>query len=94
MNDQIQPVMRWNDDREFTDTVVWWSRLDSRYLVEVRRLEPYKGKLYIFDRKSDYRLVHSQEVSFMFDAIFGPDVDDVNTWQVIALDYADGKGSR
>lgn len=90
MSEVVTPIMRWDDERPFTDEVVWWTRLDDRYLVEVRRVLGYAGRLYMFDRIENDRLVHSEGVSLSYGARFGPDAGDVAYWQEIALGVADG----
>ena len=68
-------------------TEIWTSMLDGRYTVAVHRLAPYRGELTILDGKA---IIHRQEVSLMYGALFGPDVDDVATWQEIATKVVDG----
>ena len=70
------------------DDAVWTSILDKRYVIVVQRLSPYKGELSTQDGD---RLVHREKVGLMYDAIFGPDVDDVARWQEIALRVIDAK---
>jgi len=70
--------------------IVWASTLDGRYVVTVTRTHRYQGELVISD--SDQKL-HQQTVDLMYGAIFGPDIDDVNSWQQIAMDIIDGRKS-
>ena len=69
------------------DTAIWSSMLDRRYTVAVNRLGQYRGELMIRDGA---QLIHRQEVSLMYGAIFGPDIDDVSAWQEIATRVVDG----
>ena len=61
--------------------------LDGRYPVTVHRLSRSRGELKIRDGN---RLIHRQEVTLMYGAIFGPDISDVATWQEIATTVVDG----
>jgi len=61
--------------------------LDGRYATTVHRLSRSRGELYIRDGN---RLIHRKEVTLMYGAIFGPDIDDVAAWQVIATMVVDG----
>ena len=66
------------------------STLDKKWLIEVTSSEDsqYRGTLTIRDKDSE-SVVFTQEVGISYGAIFGPDVDDVRTWQTIALGYVD-----
>ena len=71
---------------ESSSSTVWTSTLDKRYIVSVQRIAPYQGELTIRDGD---RLVHRERVRLTYDAIFGPDVDDVAIWQEIAVKVVD-----
>lgn len=82
----VGPVMDW-DSTEATDGdwVVWWSRLDGRYQVEVIR-DPGStsvATLTVYDHSDDDAVVHALRVGLAYGAVFGPDVDDVRTWREI-----------
>lgn len=62
--------------------IIWMARLDDRYDVEVRRVEPYRGLLWVVE---NYEVVHQEEVTLSGDAEFGPDESDVLRWQLRAL---------
>jgi hypothetical protein len=86
----VTPLATWDDDKSRHNELVWWTRLDDRYQVEVQRLyEANRGRLCIFDREQDMALIHNEEVTLMYGAVFGPDVDDVNTWQQRVLQVID-----
>lgn len=67
--------------------VVWEAGLDGCYVVSVVRLAPYQGQLQI--RKGG-ALVRVEPVALSYDALFGPDAEDVNQWQELALQFVDG----
>lgn len=69
------------------DNLVWTSLLDDRYTVAVRRTRPYAGELTITEGDS---VLFRKEVGLAYDALFGPDVDDVATWQDLAVRFVDG----
>lgn len=74
------PLTEWG--AEFTPpNVVWASELDERYLVEVQRLGPDTGLLVAFDHNNDDQVIHEEEVSLAYGAVFGPDIEDVTAWQ-------------
>lgn len=82
----VGPVMDW-DSTEATDGdwVVWWSRLDGRYQVEVIR-DPGNtsvATLTVYDHSDDDAVVHTLQVGLAYGAVFGPDVDDVQAWKDI-----------
>jgi hypothetical protein len=60
--------------------------LDGRYTVAINRIGSYRGELTLLDGTA---LIHRQEFTLMYDAIFGPDVDDVATWQEVTTTVAD-----
>lgn len=70
-----------------SETEIWSSILDGRYTLTVHRVRPYRGELTI---REGNRVVHQREVTLMYGATFGPDVDDVATWQKTALTVVDG----
>lgn len=84
----VGPVMDW-DSAEPTDGdwVVWWSRLDGQYQVEVTR-DPdntSRANLTIYDRANNNAEVHAEQVGLAYGAVFGPDTGDVDKWTAIAL---------
>lgn len=91
----MKPIMPWDSDEPLDPAgiVVWWSRLDQRWQVEVRRADgdagTYHGILCIFDHTYDDRLVHQQPVGLSYGATFGADMQDVADWQAIACDVVD-----
>jgi hypothetical protein len=91
-----RPIMDWESQEPFKDNVVWWTRLDGRYQIEVQRKGEREGTLFIWDREQGDEAppAFGKVVNFAYGAIFGPDVDDVGYWQQIALDFADGNVHR
>ena len=81
-----RPFMKFANFRFLS--IVWGSLLDGRYTVAVRRIHPYRGELTITE---DDRVLLRKEVGLAFDALFGPDVDDVATWEEEALRFVDGR---
>lgn len=43
----------------------------------------------LFDHSDGNRLIFEESVPLSYDAIFGPDVGDVDVWQRMAIDYVD-----
>lgn len=87
-----------NDD----PLLVWQGMLDNRYQIEVHRQESatYKGILYIFDMQEVLSGTEEQvkmmppvllerEVTLSYNAQFGPDNEDVLTWQDWAVEFVD-----
>ena len=88
-----KPIMAW-DSREPFDgegRVVWWSRVDRRYQAEVQRVDERNGRLCIFDRDNNDRLIFEEEVGLSYGATFGPDAGDVFVWRKIVLDAIDAR---
>ena len=85
------PVMPWdsNDPFDPDGVIVWWSRLDNRYQVEVRRVDERAAILRIFDHTRSDHLIHEESVGLSYGAIFGPDVADVAEWQERAMRVVD-----
>lgn len=82
------PVMDW-DSTDVTDGdwIVWWSRLDNRYQVEVVSDPDSSGlaTLTIYDHAQDDTPIHTEQVGLAYGAVFGPDASDVAAWKTIAL---------
>lgn len=67
---------------------VWQSRLDKKYHCSVTRLSERKGQLKIVDEENQNVLL-DKEVGLSYGAIFGPDVDDVRTWEEDCINVID-----
>lgn len=84
------PITKWRDDSAL-DGVVWANDLDDRYLVEVQRIDDNSAKLVIFDHNDNDKVLLEEVVGLSYGAIFGPDVDDVATWQDRVVEFIDGR---
>lgn len=85
---EVKPVGEW--DIEAQPDVVWATRLDDRYLIEVVASEnPYKGQLRVFDKEQDFTVLLDEPTGIAYGAPFGPDVDDVARWQERVLEVVD-----
>jgi hypothetical protein len=96
MDDENKPLAKYDVDHNKVDyteapNIVWAALLDLRYKIEVVRKRDYAGMLYMFDGKSGDTLMFSKEVSLAYGALFGPDMDDVQTWQNTAIEVIDGR---
>jgi hypothetical protein len=66
---------------------VWEATLDERYLIRIIRTpEAYQGLLQILEGE---KTLHEVPVGLAYDAAFGPDIDDVETWRKMAIDFID-----
>lgn len=88
----ITPVSTFESD-ELAPSVVWFSRLDGRYLVEVVRDEEdgNSGFLRVFDHENDDKLLLNNRTGLSYGAAFGPDVADVAAWQEAVIRAIDGQ---
>lgn len=89
MADEIQPLADWDNDQSSHPELVWWSRLDNRYQIEVHRKGERTAKLIIFDHNQNDEVLKTFDVGLSYGAIFGPDIDDVSTWQDMAVEFVD-----
>jgi len=69
--------------------LVWFAGCDKRYVVEVRRDQPYQGTLFVFDTKKE-KTFTPQSVSIGYDAVVGPDIADIATWKELGIKVIDG----
>lgn len=70
-----------------TSDLVWCNTLDNgTYQATVTRVGPYRGRLII---TRDDKIVRERAVGIMYDAPFGPDVEDVRAWEAVAEAAAD-----
>lgn len=74
-------------------TQVWEADLDDTWHVSVTRTKPYEGVLKIADLETGV-VEREIVVPLMFDAMFGPDIADVEIWQELALAFVDHKGTE
>jgi len=68
------------------DLTVWSSTLDDRFTVEVIWTAPYRGELTISDGAT---VLYREPVGLSYNAQFGPDIDDVRSWQESAIAFVD-----
>lgn len=90
----VKPIVPRKDDGTFTHKdIVWWSRLDKRYLVEVRRSKrgTYTADLFIFDCCDNYKELKHFEVGLSYGARFGPDAADIAEWRGKVADFIDDR---
>lgn len=105
-NTDANPIMEWESEDSWREGLVWWSRLDKRWQIEVQRIGPeprmgpdgpmiadssYQATMCIFDHDHDNELVYSEPVGVNYGAPFGADIGDVAMWQEMALAYVDGR---
>ncbi|HUZ30473.1 MAG TPA: hypothetical protein VMU90_14595 [Solirubrobacteraceae bacterium] len=89
-----RPLAHWDAQEARSPSagpLVWWSRLDARYQVEVQRTGDSTARLAVFDHLDRDRLVGQQVVSLRAGAVFGPDVEDLADWQDAAAALVDGR---
>lgn len=86
-----KPLAVWNDDSSTHPNLVWWSRLDRRFQVEVQRVGSHNGELVIFDHADGDKELLREKVGLSYGAVFGPDVADVNAWQSWCMEFIDKK---
>lgn len=73
--------------------VIWENTMDGgTWKTQVLRTGSYTGVLQICDKEST--LVHQEEVGLAYQALFGPDVDDVAKWEQICIDVVDHPEKR
>ncbi len=85
------PMVSWeNIDPSEVNGLVWASKLDGRFQVEVQRKnDEHKGVLCVFDHDANDALLHAVDVGLSYGARFGPDVDDVLTWEALVTEFID-----
>ncbi|WP_200171397.1 hypothetical protein [Tomitella cavernea] len=88
------PIMDWDSNAATDgDWLIWWSRLDRRYQVEVIRDPAHSstGQLTVYDHEADDTPLHSEKVVLSYGAVFGPDAGDVTEWKQIAAAVVDAR---
>lgn len=72
------------------DVVIVWFRTvdDNTWACQVVRTSEYKGLLTV-TRLSDGKEILSQHVGLAYDALFGPDLDDVEDWKETCIEAID-----
>lgn len=69
--------------------IIWSDTVDDRWLVKVIRTSDRTGTLVIQDRANEDKIIHEESVGLSYGAIFGPDTDDVASWQDRAIKIID-----
>ncbi len=83
------PLAVWDDNHSAHPNLVWWSRLDHRFQIEVQRVDNYAAKLIIFDHLNENAELLCEDVGLSYGALFGPDVSDVDEWQNRCMKFID-----
>lgn len=81
MHPMRKPLAPWDYKEGVINSLVWFSRFDGRYQIEVQRTGEYTAMLCIFDHLNNDELLAEWNVNLAYAARFGPDVDDVRKWQ-------------
>jgi len=68
------------------DSTVWSATLDGKYTVKVLWIAPYRGELAIAEGDA---VLYREPVSLSYNAQFGPDAEDVLSWQESAVAFVD-----
>lgn len=92
--EEALPLANWDDDKSLHPKLVWWSKLDGRYQVEVQRIgkgseSGYRGMLFVFDHQEENKKLLGEKVGLQYRAILGPDDQDVSDWQDRAAKFVD-----
>ena len=93
MAKNISPLADWNIEQSSNPNLVWWSKLDNRYQIEIHRKTESMAELVIFDHADNNKVLKTFDVGLSYGAIIGPDIDDVATWQKMACEFVDSLGS-
>jgi hypothetical protein len=83
------PFAKWDDNNSEHPELVWWSRLDGRYQVEVQRTGSHTAELVVYDHQDNDKELMREAVGLSYGAQFGPDVSDVAFWQQKSMDFVD-----
>jgi allophanate hydrolase subunit 1 len=70
-----------------TDTI-WTASLDGVYKIKVVRIGEYQGEISI---SRAGKLIKKTQVPLAYDAVFGPDLSDVQAWQDWSVAIVDGE---
>lgn len=87
----MKPELGWDDRAESSESVVWRSQLDDRYLIEVVRTGERTANLRVFDHTNNDAVLLTEDVGLSYGAVFGPDVEDVSDWKDRVLRLIDGE---
>lgn len=92
----MKPIAKWDSDQELYDGLIWWSKLDERYQVEVQgdNQDHYTGTLVIFDHQDGDKMIHSEKTGISYGAMWGADIADINQWCTRAIQIVDGLNAK
>lgn len=71
--------------------IIWSSRLDDTFDVKVERLAPYNGELVIIQ---DGKELLRETVSISYNALFGPDIADLDQWTQRCCEFVDALSKK
>lgn len=85
------PLVDWTDDASRHPSVLWWSRLDGRFLVEARAIPAGRALLLVFDMAHGAAPVGRVVIATRGNPRYGPDPDDVDDFCARAIAIVDAK---
>ncbi len=89
-----KPLANWDQANQTPAGVVWWSKLDNRYQIEVQRTDDATGTFFVFDHEDSDKELLSETVVMQFNAIFGPDAEDVGRWMDMGAEFVDSLAKK
>ena len=66
------------------DLLVWSAMFEDRYTIKVTRTAPHRGELTVAEGE---QVLYREPVDLSFDALSGPDIDDVVAWHESAIRF-------
>lgn len=88
------PLAEWDNNDSAHERLVWWTRIDGRFQVEVQRTDTHMGELVVYDHQNGDKELLREAVVLSYGAVLGPDADDVAAWQERAIDFVDNELSE
>jgi hypothetical protein len=87
----IQPLIDIANLDDPNPQVIWWERVDKRFLIEVRETDQFGiGQFLIFDLLNNNKCIFGPEdVGLSFGGVYGPDPIDIEEWKMNALHIID-----
>lgn len=85
-----QPLLPWNRPKTATHPqLVWWIKMDHRFLVEVHRILGKGDRLHVFDHEKGDDEILCWDVGDSPDMEQKPSASDINAWKEAIADFID-----
>ncbi len=86
----VRPLLPWDRPKNATHPkLVWWIKMDHRFLVEVHHTLSDSDRLYVFDHEKNDKEILRWDIGCSYSLEQKPCEANINAWKEGILDFID-----